>query len=113
MFSMSSRQTHGLDSEDARIHHFKLVANDRLEIHLCDDVALHVDAGRERSAVLRKPGNTGGGKGPQFKTDARRGEGPGLLFQALAEIDCTGHQERKASKGFVGVPQAVRYSGQH
>src|SRR5262249_13811388 len=31
----------------------------------------------ERSAVLRKPGNAGGGKGPQFKTDARRGEGPG------------------------------------
>src|SRR5499427_75689 len=25
----------------------------------------------------RKPGNAGGGKGPQFKTDATRGEGPG------------------------------------
>src|SRR5215831_10742042 len=25
----------------------------------------------------RKPGNAGGGKGPWFKTDARRGEGPG------------------------------------
>ena len=25
----------------------------------------------------RKPGNSGGGKGPQFKTDAIRGEGPG------------------------------------
>jgi maltose alpha-D-glucosyltransferase/alpha-amylase len=24
-----------------------------------------------------KPGNAGGGKGPQFKTDARRSEGPG------------------------------------
>jgi hypothetical protein len=24
-----------------------------------------------------KPGNAGGGKGPQFKTDAIRGEGPG------------------------------------
>jgi hypothetical protein len=24
-----------------------------------------------------KPGNAGGGKEPQFKTDARRGEGPG------------------------------------
>jgi hypothetical protein len=24
-----------------------------------------------------KPGNAGRGKGPQFKTDARRGEGPG------------------------------------
>src|ERR1700746_1957942 len=31
----------------------------------------------ERFAVPRKPGNAGGGKGPQFKTDARRGEGPG------------------------------------
>src|SRR5450432_3357314 len=31
----------------------------------------------ERSAVPLKPGNAGGGKGPQFKTDARRGEGPG------------------------------------
>jgi hypothetical protein len=31
----------------------------------------------ERSVVLLKPGNAGGGKGPQFKTDARRGEGPG------------------------------------
>src|SRR5260221_11130494 len=31
----------------------------------------------ERSAVPLKPGNAGGGTGPQFKTDARRGEGPG------------------------------------
>ena len=30
----------------------------------------------ERFAVPLKPGNAGGGKGPQFKTDARRGEGP-------------------------------------
>ena len=28
----------------------------------------------ERFVVLRKPGNAGGGKGPQFKTDALRGE---------------------------------------
>ena len=27
--------------------------------------------------VPRKPGNAGGGKGPQFKTDAIRSEGPG------------------------------------
>ena len=37
--------------------------------------------GRARVAegfvVLVKPGNAGGGKGPQFKTDARRGAGPG------------------------------------
>jgi hypothetical protein len=31
----------------------------------------------ERLAVPMKPGNAGGGKGPQFKTDARRSEGPG------------------------------------
>ena len=31
----------------------------------------------EGLVVLRKPGNAGGGKEPQFKTDARRGEGPG------------------------------------
>src|SRR3977135_3123651 len=30
----------------------------------------------ERFVVPRKPGNAGGGKGPQFKTDAIRGEGP-------------------------------------
>jgi hypothetical protein len=28
----------------------------------------------ERFVVPRKPGNSGGGKGPQFKTDAERGE---------------------------------------
>ena len=31
----------------------------------------------ERFVVPLKPGNPGGGKGPQFKTDAIRGEGPG------------------------------------
>src|SRR6266704_782519 len=31
----------------------------------------------ERSAVPLKPGNAGGGKGPQFKTDATGGEGFG------------------------------------
>src|SRR5258705_6550482 len=31
----------------------------------------------ERFAVPLKPGNAGEGKGPQFKTDAGRGEGPG------------------------------------
>ena len=31
----------------------------------------------ERLVVPRKPGNAGGGKGPQFKTNAGRGEGPG------------------------------------
>jgi hypothetical protein len=31
----------------------------------------------ERFVVPRKAGNSGGGKGPQFKTDAIRGERPG------------------------------------
>src|SRR5256712_7270189 len=31
----------------------------------------------ERFGVPLKPGNAGGGKGPQFKTNALRGEGPG------------------------------------
>src|SRR5664279_2231029 len=31
----------------------------------------------ERFAVPLRPGNAGGGKGPQFKTDAASGEGPG------------------------------------
>ncbi len=30
----------------------------------------------ERSVLPRKPGNAGGGKGPQLKGDARSGEGP-------------------------------------
>ena len=33
----------------------------------------------ERPAVPLKPGNAGGGKGPQFKTDAGSSEGPGDL----------------------------------
>jgi hypothetical protein len=31
----------------------------------------------ERPAVLMKPGNAGGGKGPQLKADARSDEGQG------------------------------------
>ncbi len=31
----------------------------------------------ERPAVLMKPGNAGGGKGPQLKADARSDEGTG------------------------------------
>ena len=33
----------------------------------------------ERFVVPLKPGNSGGGKGPQFRTDAIRGDGPGRL----------------------------------
>ena len=45
------------------------------------------EAGRrgetERFVVPLKPENAGGGKGPQFKTDARRGEGPGEIGQPI------------------------------
>ena len=51
-------------------------SNDQLE-------AREGQAGRpgvaERFVVPLKPGNSGGGKGPQFKTDVIRGEGPGRL----------------------------------
>ena len=51
-----------------------VVSDDQLE-------AREGQAGRpgvaERFVVPLKPGNAGGGKGPQFKTDAIRGEGPG------------------------------------
>src|SRR6516164_583192 len=51
-------------------------SNDQLE-------AREGQAGRhgvaERFVVPLKLGNAGGGKGPQFKTDAIRGEGPGRL----------------------------------
>src|SRR5947208_10980577 len=35
-----------------------------------------------------KPGNAGGGKGPQFKTDARRGEGP-EIGQPINSEECS------------------------
>jgi hypothetical protein len=41
----------------------------------------------ERFVVPRKPGNAGGGKGPQFKTDAIRGEGPGRLGNLATPIN--------------------------
>ncbi len=56
--------------------HGVVSANDQLE-------AREGQAGRlgvaERFVVPLKLGNAGRGKGPQFKTDAIRGEGPGRL----------------------------------
>ena len=40
----------------------------------------------ERFVVPMKPGNAGGGKGPQFRTDARRGEGPGDWATSHGEL---------------------------
>jgi hypothetical protein len=41
----------------------------------------------ERFVVPLKPGNAGGGKGPQFKTDAIRREGPWGLGNLSTPID--------------------------
>ena len=66
-------------TQGKRMQHGKphgVVSNDQLE-------AREGQAGRfgvaERFVVPLKPGNAGGGKGPQFKTDVIRGEGPGRL----------------------------------
>src|SRR2546421_12826121 len=48
----------------------------------------------ERFVVPLKPGNAGGGKGPQFKTDAISGEGPG---------DWATYQLRECSETAEGV----------
>src|SRR6202045_3669561 len=47
----------------------------------------------ERFVVPLKPGNAGGGKGPQFKTNAISGEGPGdwgtySISPLISEFDC-------------------------
>jgi hypothetical protein len=55
----------------------------------------------ERFAVPRKPGNSGGGKGPQFKTNAARSEGPG---------DWATYQLRKWSAAADGVAREIRAS---
>ena len=61
-----------------------VVSNDQLE-------AREGQAGRlgvaERFVVPLKPGNSGGGKGPQFKTDAIRREGPWRLGNLSTPIN--------------------------
>src|SRR5713101_7748600 len=68
-----------------------VVSDDQLE-------AREGQAGRsgvaERFVVPLKPGNAGGGKGPQFKTDALRGDGPG---------DWATYQLRECSETAEGV----------
>jgi len=61
----------------------------------------------ERSAVPLKPGNAGGGKGPQFKTDAIRGEGPGdwATYQ-LRRGSETADGVARESKGVKSCPKA-------
>ena len=61
-----------------------MVSNDQPE-------AREGQAGRlgvaERFVVPLKPGNAGGGKGPQFKTDAIRREGPWRLGNLSTPIN--------------------------
>ena len=59
----------------------------------------------ERFAVPRKPGNAGGGKGPQFKTDARRGEGRRRLGNlstpvSVQKLQTALHAKVKADAGY-------------
>ncbi len=59
----------------------------------------------EGLVVPLKPGNAGGGKGPQFKTDARRGEGPGdwatyQLRTAFIKLQTALHAKAKAEAGY-------------
>ena len=59
----------------------------------------------ERFAVPRKPGNAGGGKGPQFKTDARRGEGRRRLGNlstpmSVQKLQTALHAKAKAEAGY-------------
>ena len=81
-----------------------MVSDDQLE-------AREGQAGRhgvaERFVVLRKPGNAGGGKGPQFKTDAIRGEGPGdwATYQ-LRKCSKTAEGVTRESKGVKSCPRA-------
>ena len=59
----------------------------------------------ERSAVPRKPGNAGGGKGPQFKADVESSEvpeiGATLCNSAKArELRKASHAQAKEEPGF-------------
>ena len=81
-----------------------MVSDDQLE-------AREGQAGRpgvaERFVVPWKPGNAGGGKGPQFKTDAIRGEGPGdwATYQ-LRKCSKTAEGVTRESKGVKSCPRA-------
>src|SRR4029450_9054772 len=60
----------------------------------------------DRPAVPSKPGNSGGGKGPEFKTDARRGMRAGRLAMSLPpppkvqKLQEALHAKAKGSPGY-------------
>src|SRR5271166_5125604 len=75
------------------------------------------EAGRagvaERFAVPLRPGNAGGGKGPQFKTDAESNEGPGdwATYQLRTVFrNCRWRytQKRRQKPGIVSTPFMIR-----
>ena len=69
----------------------------------------------ERPVVPLKPGNAGGGKGPQFKTDAIRGEGPGdwetyqlrLVFRSCRRRYT---RKRRQKRAIVFTPCTTRFT---
>src|SRR5436309_1341220 len=70
----------------------------------------------ERPVVPGKPGNAGGGKGPQFKIDARRSEGRGdwATYQLRVVFgNCRGRCTRKRSQKLAtaSTPCTTRYTG--
>ena len=77
-----------------------------------------IGAGRrgvaEKFAIPPKPGNAGGGKGPQFKTDARPGEGPGdwVTYQIRRVFRncrrCYTRKRRRLSRRRYLKPSALR-----
>src|ERR1700751_2629017 len=71
----------------------------------------------ERFVVPVKPGNAGGGKGPQFKTDARRSEGPGdwATYQLRTAFRncrrrCT--RKRRLNPAIASTPSTTRSAAQ-
>ena len=58
----------------------------------------------ERLAVPLKPGNSGGGKGPQLKGDARSDEGPRELAMSLTtpQVVFRSRRQRFLSSGRIG-----------
>src|SRR5271166_692345 len=60
----------------------------------------------ERFVVPLKPGNAGGGKGPQFRTDAIRGEGHGDWATYQLQIVFKNCRWRRTRKGVKSCPRA-------
>src|SRR2546427_3371487 len=67
----------------------------------------------ERFVVPLKPGNAGGGKGPQFKTNATRGEGPGdwgtyQLRRVFRNYGRRCTRKRRQKPATVSMPRTTR-----